>query len=38
LPKKYTYEEVKEYIESLDYELISKEYIDNAHKLIIKDK
>jgi len=30
--------EVKTYIENLGYELISKEYINNSRKLIIKDK
>ena len=35
---KLTYEEVKIYVESLGYELISKEYIRNNKKLIIKDK
>lgn len=35
--KKYTYEEVKKYIESLGYELISKNYKNNQTKLILKD-
>lgn len=35
---KFTYKEVKEYIESLGYVLISKEYINNMKKLILKDK
>ena len=35
--RKYTYEEVKDYINSLGYELISKEYLGNGKKLIIKD-
>jgi len=34
--KKYTYEEVKIYVNNLGYELISKEYINNK-KLILKD-
>ena len=33
---KYTYEEVKEYIESFGYELISKEYINSKTHLIVK--
>lgn len=36
--KKLKYEEVKDYIESLGYELISKEYLSNNKKLIIVDK
>ena len=36
--KKYTHKEVKIYVNSLGYELISKEYINNKHKLILKDK
>jgi hypothetical protein len=36
--KKYTYKEVKNYIESLGYELISKEYLNRHTKLIIEDK
>ena len=35
---KHTYEEVKDFIESLGYELISKEYINNSTILILKDK
>ena len=35
--KKHTYDEVKAHIENMGYELISKEYINNANKLIIKD-
>ena len=35
---KLTYIEVKKYIENLGYKLISKEYINNREKLIIKDK
>ena len=34
----YTYEQVKQFIESLGYELISKEYKNNKQKLIFKDK
>lgn len=33
MPKKLTYQEVKEYIESFDYKLLSDEYIDNKTKL-----
>ena len=33
--KKYCYNDVKEYIESFDYKLLSKEYINNKSKLII---
>ena len=33
MPKKLTYREVKEYIESFDYKLLSEEYIDNKTKL-----
>lgn len=36
--KKYTYEEVKEYIESLGYILLSDIYINSNAKLIFKDK
>ena len=35
--KKFTYIEVKTYIESLGYKLLSKRYISNNKKLIIKD-
>jgi hypothetical protein len=35
--KKYTYEEVKQYVENLGYLLISKEYINNKTNLIIQD-
>jgi hypothetical protein len=35
--KKYTYEYIKEYIKSLGYSLLSKEYINNSTKLTIKD-
>lgn len=35
--KKLTYEEAKKFIESLGYELISKEYIKNSQQLIFKD-
>jgi len=35
---KFTYNEVKEYIKVLGYELIGKEYIDANNKLILKDK
>jgi len=35
--KKFTYEEVRKYIENLGYILISKEYINNNTKLILKD-
>ena len=31
--KKLTYEEVKEYVESNGYKLISKEYVNNGEKL-----
>jgi hypothetical protein len=35
--RKLTYEEVKEYIEAVEgYKLISKEYINNYTKLIVK--
>jgi len=37
MSKKYTYEDIKIFVESLNYELISKEYINNKQKLIIKD-
>lgn len=37
MSKKLSYEEVKEFIESLGYELISEEYIDNREKLTLKD-
>lgn len=33
---KFTYEEVKEYIEKEGYTLLSNEYIDSSHKLSIK--
>ena len=36
--RKYTYEEVKEFVENLDYELISLEHRNNDIKLILKDK
>ncbi len=36
--KKYTYGEVKEYIESLGYILLSDIYINSNTKLIFKDK
>ena len=35
---KWTYELVKEFVEKLGYELISKEYINNITEIIIKDK
>jgi len=35
--KKLNYEDVKEYIESLGYKLINKEYHGTKHKLILKD-
>ena len=35
---KYTYEEVKEFVRGLGFELISKEYINNRQKLILEDK
>jgi len=35
--KKYTYEEVKKFVNDLGYELISKEYLGVFSKLIIKD-
>ena len=38
MSKKYTYEEVKEIINNLGYELISKEYVNCKNKLILKDK
>jgi hypothetical protein len=38
MSKKYTYEEVKEYVEKLGYEFISEEYINVFKKFIIKDK
>ena len=31
--KKLTYEEVREYVESNGYKLISKEYVNNGEKL-----
>lgn len=37
MAKKLTYEEVKEYIESQGYKLLSKEYVNNNTKLILKD-
>ena len=36
--KKYTLDEIKEYIKGLNYELISKDYKNNNQKLILKDK
>lgn len=36
--RKYTYEEVKKFVENLDYELISLEHRNNDIKLILKDK
>lgn len=33
MSRKLTYQEVKDYIESFDYKLLSKEYIDNKTKL-----
>jgi len=36
--KKYTYEEVKKFVNDLGYELISKDYIIGNKKLILKDK
>lgn len=35
--KKLTYEEVKNFINSLGYELLSKEYLRNEQKLILRD-
>jgi len=35
--KTLTYDEVKKYVESLNYKLISKEYKNNRTKLILKD-
>jgi len=35
--KKCTYQEIKEFVENLGYELISKEYKNNRSKLILKD-
>jgi len=37
MSRKYTYEEIKETIEKLGYELISKKYVNNRQKLILKD-
>ena len=34
--KKFTYEEVKEYIEQFEYTLLSTEYIDNKSKLLVQ--
>ena len=34
--KKFSYEEVKEFIESVGYKLLSKEYIDAKHKILVK--
>ena len=36
--KSHTYEEVKKYVESLDYELIDKEYKNTRYKLTFKDR
>ena len=36
MPKKLTYDEVKEFIENLGYELLSKEYVNSKTKLLIK--
>jgi len=36
--KKFKFDEVKQYVENLGYELISKEYINIKEKLILKDK
>ena len=36
--KPYKYDEVKEYVDNLGYELISKNYINAGKKLILKDK
>lgn len=33
MPRKLTYQEVKEYIESFNYKLLSEEYVDNKTKL-----
>ena len=38
MSKKTDYYVVKQYVEDLGYELISKEYLNNAQKLILKDK
>ena len=35
MPRKLTYQEVKEYIESFNYKLLSEEYVDNKTKLKI---
>jgi len=37
MSKKYTYEEVKEFIDRLGYELISKKYVNNHTRLQLKD-
>jgi len=37
MSKKYTYEEVKEIINNLEFELLSNEYINNKQELIIRD-
>ena len=34
--KKFSYEEVREFIESVGYKLLSKEYIDAKHKILVK--
>lgn len=36
--KKLSYQQVKNYIEKLEYELIDTEYINNSTKLTLKDK
>ena len=36
MSKKYTYQEVKEYIESFGYKLLSTEYLNSHTKLLIK--
>lgn len=38
MPKKLTFEEVKEFIEEKQFILLSKNYINNSQKLIIKNK
>jgi hypothetical protein len=35
---KKSYDEVKEYFESLGYELLSEEYIGTFEKLLVEDK
>ena len=37
MSKKLLYEDVKQQFKEMGYDLISKEYIDNRHKLIFKD-